>query len=177
MENLKLKLIEKNKERLTKYESFKSFESKHLNVDLNSCLTKGFSSENPKYKYVNYLRYYFLHYTFENNIDFNDLVLLAMQKKDISLIFYSIYLTSQFIEEKHPRELQDWFIKSYVSLEKISDKPKELISFFLEKELIKDSQKKFFQEILNDFTRRYNAFNGTYKIEEEPFLHFVNIPF
>lgn len=169
--------IEKNKIRLDKYELFREFENIHLDGSLYSNLKKGFSEENPKLKYENFLRYYFLHFTFVNKIEFNDLILLAVQKNDISLIFYSVYLISQFIEETPPRELQDLFIQSYIALEQISDNVKDDILFLFDTGLLKTYQLDFFKEILNDLPIRYKAFKGTYQVKLEPYFHFEYISF
>jgi len=178
MKDLELENLNKyNYKRQEKYKLLKVFEQKHLGVSFSLCLTDEFSSDNPKFKYVNYLKYDFLPFAFYNHISENDLNLLAVQKEDIGLIFYSLYSIAQHIEEKKPREIQDWFMQSYVALQEISSNPEKDVRFFLNTGLIKDSQKNFFKEILMDYDRRYQAFIGSYEIKKEPYFYFKYISF
>ncbi len=165
-------MIEQFNLKMQKYNLLETFQKRHFKNSFYNGLGKGFGKKNPKYIYTNHLKYYLLHFLFTNNISFNDLIVLAVEKKDIDLIFYSIYLMAQEIEETHPRELQDWFFKIYFSLKQINENPIKEITDFLKLDLIKKSQLTFFNEIINDFEIRKNAFEGSYLIERKPFFHF-----
>lgn len=166
------KLNDYNDKRLLKYDLLKTFEKENLGKEFKSCLDIGFSSSNPKVKYMNYLRYYFLPFAFKNQISSNELNLLAIQKKEIGLIYYSLYEIAIKIEEVHPRELVDWFMQSYICLEQISDNARKDILFFLEKGLLKKSQIEFVNDILRKYDLYYKGFIGTYNIIKEPYFHF-----
>lgn len=160
-----------NEKRLIKYHLFKDFEKKHIGKELKLCLEDGLNSENPGYKYIIYLRYYFLPFAFENKFSDNDLNLLAVQKKEISLIYYSIYLTAIVIEEREPREIEHWFMASYIALAQISNQPKEDLLFFTTK-FLKSYQRKVFDDILLNYDSYYRGFIGSYDIIREPYFHF-----
>ena len=159
-------------ERETKYKLLQEFEVKHLESDFNTCLRKGFSFENPKIKYKNYLRYHFLHFAFTNQISTNDLNLLAVQKNNVGLIYYSVYRNALLMEEVHDWEIINEFLKSYVSLQQISEYPEDDMRFFIQRTLIKPSAKKFFEDVLKNYDKHYKGFAGTFNILNEPYFHF-----
>lgn len=174
-EILQLRLY--NEKRLEKYNLLKKFENKHLGKEFKLALDEGYSSENPKFKYLDYLKYYFLPFVFINKILRNDLNLLAVQKNEIGLIYYSIYITISDIEEVEPREIIHSFLKSVVCLEKISENPKEDILEFLDKNILKKSQTDFIIEIFNNYENHYIGFKGSYQFIEEPHFHFKYVDF
>ncbi|GAB1309702.1 hypothetical protein KH5_23850 [Urechidicola sp. KH5] len=161
-----------NTERLVKYNLFKVFEKEQIGKDFKACLEDGYSSNNSRLKYMNYLRYYFLPYAFINKISSNDFNLLAVQKNEIGLIYYSIYKSAIYIEEVHPRESSHSFLQSYCCLEQISDNPRRDIQFFLDKGLLKRSQKEFINDILKKFDLHMRGFKGTFTIIREPYFLF-----
>ncbi len=166
------KLNNANNKRFEKYNILKDFEKKQIGKDFKSSLEEGFNKDNPKYKYINYLRYFFLPFAFKNEISSNDLNLLAIQKNEIGLIYYSIYQIAIKLEEVHPREITHWFLQSYMCLGKISSNPKKDILFFLEKTLLKENQTEFIIDIFNNYDLHYKGFIGTYEFITEPYFHF-----
>lgn len=162
-----------NEKRLIKYKLFKDFEKKHIGKELKLCLEDGLNSENPGYKYIIYLRYYFLPFAFTNGLSCNDLDLLAVQEKEISLIYYSIYQIALRIEEVDPNDIIQWFMQSYIALNQISNQPKEDLLFFTTKlRFLKSYQRKVFDDILLNYEAYYRGFIGSYDIIKEPYFHF-----